>query len=85
VSASHAQYAHSTAQEPGVQATPNKRQEQRTAAGKGQEPSQDKPSPAKPSQAGWVLGERERGDHRQQSPGRRAAAFQIDDKQVNDT
>jgi len=74
LSASHAQYAHSTAQEPGLQAKANKRHEQRTGAGKGREPSQ----------GGWVWGERERGDHRQQAPQRRAAAFQID-KQVNDT
>jgi hypothetical protein len=41
LSASHAQYAHSTAH--GVQATANKRREQRTGAGKGREPSQAKP------------------------------------------
>jgi hypothetical protein len=40
LSASHAQYAHSTAH--GVQATANKRHEQRTGAGKGREPSQAK-------------------------------------------
>jgi len=53
VSASHAQYAHSTAQEPGVQATANKRQEQRTGAreGTGAKPSQAKTSQAQPSPA----------------------------------
>ncbi len=42
LSASHAQYAHSTVQEPGHQATADKRHEQRTGAGKGRERSQAK-------------------------------------------
>ncbi len=63
--------------------SPAFRQRRTNDKSKGQEQGRDG-SRAKPSQGGWVLGERERGDHRQQPPRRRAAAFQID-KQVDDT